>query len=123
MFDGGKFVTQEEAAKLAGLIPALGESTDQYDISTERQIIARMLTNLKGIAIEDQEPLDAIRYIDLLLAINPEDPTERLSRALLHAQADKPQLAIPDLEWIFEKQPDGIDIERLREFYDHLKKQ
>lgn len=123
VFDGGKFVTQEEAAKLAGLIPALGESTDQYDISTERQIIARMLTNLKGIAIEDQEPLDAIRYIDLLLAINPEDPTERLSRALLHAQADKPQLAIPDLEWIFEKQPDGIDIERLREFYDHLKKQ
>jgi len=123
VFDGGKFVTEEEAARLAGLVPALGESTDQYDISTKRQIIARMLTNLKGIAIEDHEPLDAIRYIDLLLAIDPENSSEHLSRALLYAQADKPGLALPDLEWIFEKQPEGIDLERLREFYDHLKDQ
>ena len=117
------FVTNDEAAKLAGLIPALGESTDQYEISTKRQMITRMLTNLKGIAIEEQEPLEAVRYIDLIVAINPENPGERLSRALLHAQADKPALAIPDLEWIFEKDPEGIDLDRLREFYDHLKSQ
>ena len=123
VFDGGKFVTEAEAAKLAGLIPALGESTDQYEISTKRQIISRMLTNLKLIAIEEQEPLEAIRYIDLLLAINPEDPQERLSRALLYAQADQPRRAIADMEWLFEKDPEGIDLGRLREFYEHLKDQ
>ena len=30
VFGGGKFVSDDEAAELAGLIPALGESTDQY---------------------------------------------------------------------------------------------
>ncbi|MFT5412525.1 MAG: serine protease Do [Verrucomicrobiales bacterium] len=123
VFDRGKFVSEDEAARLVGLIPALGESVDQYKISTKRQIITRMLTNLKGIAIEEQSPLEALRYIDLLVAINPDDAPERLSRALLLAQAEKPERAIPDLEWIFEKEPEGIDLDRLREFYEHLKRQ
>ena len=123
VFGGGKFVTDEEAAELAGLVPALGESTDQYEISTKREIITRMLVNLKGISIEEQQPREAIRYANLILAINPDDPSERLSRALLLAQVDEPQRALPDLEWIFEKEPEGIDLDRLREFYEHLRRQ
>ena len=123
VFDGGKFVTDEEAAALAGLVPALGESTDDYEISTKRQIITRMLTNLKGIAIEERETLDALRYVELLVAINPDDASERLSRALLLAQAEKPKQAVADLDWIFEREPEGIDLDRLREFYEHLSQQ
>ncbi|MGI9241587.1 MAG: tetratricopeptide repeat protein, partial [Verrucomicrobiales bacterium] len=123
VFGGGTFVSDEEAAEIAGLIPALGESTDQYDISSEREIITRMLVNLKAISIEEQQPLQALRYVNLILALNPDDPSERLSRALLHAQADEPALAIPDLDWIFENEPEGIDLVRLREFYEHLQRQ
>ena len=120
-FDGGKFISSEEAGKLAGLIPALGESPDQYEVSNKRQIISRMLNDLKAIAIEEKQTDDALRYVELLVAINPEDPHERLSRALLNAQLGRPQEAIPDLEWIIEREPEGIDVDRLREFYEHLK--
>ena len=122
-FGGGAFISLAEASKLAGLIPALGESADQYEISSKREIISRMLNNLKGIAIDEKEPEVALRYVELLVAINPEDPTERLSRALLNAQSDRQQQAIPDLEWIIERQPQGIDIDRLSEFYEHLKRE
>ena len=82
-----------------------------------------MLVNLKGISIEEQHPLEAIRYVNLILAISPDDPSERLSRALLLAQTETPRLALPDLEWIFKKEPAGIDLDRLGEFYEHLKRQ
>jgi len=123
VFDGGKFITEEEAIKITGLIPALGESPGDYDISTKREIVTRMLNNLKGISIEMKEPLQALRYADLLIALNPEDAQERLGRALLNAQSERPKKAIPDLDWIFEKEPEGIDLPRLREFYEHLKSQ
>jgi len=123
VFGGGKFVSDDEAAELAGLIPALGESTDQYEISSKREIITRVLVNLKALAIDGRQPQEAIRYVDLILALNPDDPSERLSRALLLAQADQPERAIPDLEWIFDNKPVGIDLDRLREFYEHLMRQ
>ncbi len=66
---------------------------------------------------------DALRYVDLLIAIDPEQASEHLSRALLLAQSEKPKEAIPDLEWIFAREPEGIDLDRLREFYEHLKAQ
>ena len=79
-----------------------------------------MLNNLKGIAIDEQDPAGAIRYVDLLIALDPEDANQRLSRALLNFQNGDGEAAKPDLEWLFENQPDGIRLDRLRDLYDRL---
>ena len=120
-FDGGKFITEKEAAKLAGLIPALGEDVDQYSPSNKRQIIFQLLGNLQTIAMETEKSAEMLRYAELLVATNPEQADARLGRALLLAQTDQPERAIPDLDWIFKKEPDGIDLDRLRPLYEHLK--
>ncbi len=80
------------------------------------EIIARMLENLKGIAIEEEAWLRARRYADILVALDPDSPDARLSRAILNVQAGHTERAAADFRWILETQPPGIDLSRIRQF-------
>ena len=79
-----------------------------------------MIYNLKGISIEEKAYPSALRYVDLLIALDPDDAQEHLSRALLYIQNGQGDRAKADLEWLFEKKPEGIHLARLRELYNRL---
>lgn len=118
-FERGKPLTTEEAN---GIIRSFGGGgvVSDYPPSGKRAIIQRMIYNLKGISIEEKDYNAALRYVDLLLALDPDDAQEHLSRALLYLQNGQGEKAKGDLEWLFEKQPEGIHLERLRELYNRL---
>ena len=118
-FEGGKILTTEEANRIIRDFGGGGAVSD-YPPSDKRSIIQRMIYNLKGISIEAKDYPAALRYVDLLIALDPDDAQERLSRALLHVQNGQGNKAKDDLEWLFEKQPEGIHLERLRELYNRL---
>ena len=111
--------TKEEANNIIRSYGGTGTISD-YPPSGKRAIIQRMIYNLKGISIEEKDFDSALGYVDLLLAIDPDDAQERLSRALLHLQNGKGEKAKADLEWLFEKKPEGIHLGRLRELYNRL---
>jgi len=118
-FERGKPLTKEEANNIIRSYGGTGTISD-YPPSGKRAIIQRMIYNLKGISIEEKDFDSALGYVDLLLAIDPDDAQERLSRALLHLQNGKGEKAKADLEWLFEKKPEGIHLGRLRELYNRL---
>ena len=38
----------------------------------------------------------------------------------LHVQTGERSKAKPDLEWLFHEEPEGVNLERLRELYDRI---
>jgi serine protease Do len=120
VFDGGKLLTTEDAETL--VLATTGRELNEADLDPagKRSILTRMLRNLIGIDLDSEDPTQAIPELDLLLAIDPEDASSHLSRALLLYQSNAGQRAIADIEWLLEKQPPGIHLDRLHELRDRI---
>ena len=79
-----------------------------------------MLRNLLGIAQRGGHSRDAVRYLDVIVALNADSATDRLNRASVQMQRGNHAAAKEDLRWLLDHEPDGIDLERLRELYQSL---
>jgi serine protease Do len=117
VFEAGRYLAENEVAEIA--VRGGGELKD-FPVAGAREMVVRMLTNLKGVAIEEERYAEALRYAGIIIALMPDDGNERLSRALLYVQSSQGALAKPDLEWIFEHKPEGIYLDRLRSLYEQL---
>lgn len=118
-FDGAIPMSLDDADALLA-VAGVGGAAEEYPLATPRGIIRRMLNNLRAIAIEEKDFGGALGYVEVLLALDPADAQERLSRALLHLQTGAAQRAKPDLEWLLDHEPDGIRLERVRDLYERL---
>jgi regulator of sirC expression with transglutaminase-like and TPR domain len=118
-FEGGVAMSHEDANALI-LAAGFSGTAEEMPIADPTQIISRMLRNLQAIAIEERAFVDAISYVEILVTLNPDNPQERLNRALLHLQSGQPDHAKPDLEWILDHEPEGINLARIRELYQRL---
>jgi regulator of sirC expression with transglutaminase-like and TPR domain len=63
-----------------------------------KDILARMLRNLKAIYVKADDYRRGLRTLDLLLALDPGSAEDRRDRGLLHAAFDCYSLAAADLE-------------------------
>ena len=118
-FDNGKSISEADADAIVKEYDSTMNAND-YKAAGNKSIIQRMLYNLKGISIDKKEYKDALNYVDLLIAIDPKDPQERLSRSILFIQLDQNDDAKKDLEWLLEMEPEGVRVERIRQLYDRL---
>lgn len=116
-FGGGKFLTPEAAEAL--IYDRLGGpvNDDYLQPATPRAIILRMLYNLSSFS---RKPEQVLSYLDLILAIDPDASHERLNRALMRVRSGDPLGAKADLEWLLEKQPRDLDLDRVAELYRSL---
>ena len=119
-FERGKFITEDDAARMVKANTGLDLTPDHLEPASKRDIVVRMLRNLAGLAVESENPPSALPYLDLLLAISPEEPQERLSRAILSFQAGNADAAKRDIDWLIEHRPPGIEIDRLVEWRSSL---
>jgi serine protease Do len=119
VFDNGKLITRSDAVEL---IAEAVDKVDEEDFrpATKKEIITRMLRNLLGVAQRSGTATDALRYLDAILAINPNSAGDRLARTRLQIQRGESAAAKVDLEWLIEHEPVGIDVERLTELYRSL---
>ena len=119
VFNNGKVLTRSEAVEMvAENVDAIGE--EAFQPATKREIITRMLRNLLGIAQRGGNAGDSLRYLDVIVALNPDSAFDRLSRARLHMQRGDAAAAKVDLQWLIEHEPPGVDLERLGELYRSL---
>ena len=56
----------------------------------------------------------------VIVALNPDSTPDRLSRARLQLQRGDSAAAKADLRWVLDRDPAGVDIERLTELYRSL---
>ena len=122
VFDHGKMLTRSEAVELvADNADRIDE--DSFKAAKKREIITRMLHNLLGLAQRgggSGGAGDALRYLNVILALNPDSAADRFQRARLLMQRGDSLAAKEDLRWLIEKAPAGIDLERLGELYRSL---
>lgn len=120
VFNGGKTMTLEDAAQMVRDRDGR-ELLDEHLLpATKKQIVMRMLRNLESAAFDMEEPEKVLPYLELLVALDPEDPYERLKRGMLRARVQNRDGAREDFSWLLEHQPRGIDLRQVEEFYRRL---
>jgi regulator of sirC expression with transglutaminase-like and TPR domain len=107
VYDGGKVLSMREALEIVSDGALVPEKARQPAL--KRDIVVRMIRNLAGPQLEARNGAqEALPYLDLLIALDPEAGRERLSRAMIREfQGDKSGAA-EDVGWMLEHLPEGI---------------
>jgi regulator of sirC expression with transglutaminase-like and TPR domain len=71
-----------------------------------------MLSNLLNLARGN--PQDLHRYLNAMLAIEPEQGQYHWLRAMVRYELDDRPAARSDVEWLLEHKPDGVNLDPVR---------
>ncbi len=82
---------------------------------SKRQILTRMLNNLRSIYIGARNFRKALTVIDFILAIHPRSADDLRQRALLRYNEGMLRAAVQDLDEYLQLAPDASDAEELRQ--------
>jgi regulator of sirC expression with transglutaminase-like and TPR domain len=86
-----------------------------------REILVRMLRNLKALFIEHPQWQRVLGVQQRLVILLPDDITERRDRGLAYASLECPQAALQDLEAYLAERPYAADAEAIREKLSELR--
>jgi len=81
---------------------------------SRRQMLTRMLTNLKAAYLAARNFRKALPIVDLLLAIYPRSPEDVKQRALLRQSLGQVRGAVDDLETFLKMSPEASDADEIR---------
>lgn len=79
-----------------------------------RQILVRLLRNLKGIYRERNEPEQQLRILDRMLAVAPQEHAELRDRGLVYYRLEAFRAALADLNAYLEREADAPDADEVR---------
>ena len=119
-FDGGKYLSQADMEELVRANTGRSFVPEYLAKSNERDIVLRMLRNLMGAAQESNPPAELLRYVETVVALQPDSAFDRWSRAVLLIQNRQFGAAKKDLEWLLQAKPTGVDLGRVLEIYQSL---
>ncbi|MBW4655276.1 MAG: transglutaminase-like domain-containing protein [Kaiparowitsia implicata GSE-PSE-MK54-09C] len=88
---------------------------------TSRQYLARMLTNLKLIYLNEQDLERTLAMVERLLVLSPDDVTERRDRGLIYYQLDRWREAVLDLEVYLDADAAAQDAAAIQQLVDQIK--
>jgi len=78
-----------------------------------KDMVERVLRNLKAIHLRDEDKLRALRVVDLLVALQPGSAEDLRDRGVLYAALDCYGLAAHDIESYLALAPRAKDAEEL----------
>jgi serine protease Do len=114
VYEGGARMSLAQAReKVRGITGRALEKADLEAVPA-RLILVRMLHNLINVAREERDTTGMIRYLDAIVAIQPQAAQERALRVGLRYQTGDLAGALADVDWLLEKRPDGVDLEQLK---------
>lgn len=82
--------------------------------ATKRQILARVLRNLKGIYREADKPERMLSVLNCMLALSPNASAELRDRGFLYQRLECFRAAHQDLSAYLEREPDAPDLDEVR---------
>ena len=82
---------------------------------SRRQVLVRMLNNLKSIYLSSRNFRKALPIVDLILAIYPRSPEDVKQRAMLRWSLGQNRAALSDLEDYLKMSPDASDADEIRQ--------
>ncbi len=99
----------DEGTPVKDLLPQLLEDASKKDI------LRRMLRNLKGIYVERKDYERLIHVADMMLTVAPDHPRETRERGWVYQKLGHIRAAIRDYCRYMELAPDAADAEEIRE--------
>jgi serine protease Do len=116
VYEGGQPIGREEAGQKVAEITGRRLRQEHLAAVAKRAIISRMLHNLLNVAEKEEDKSAMLRYLNALVAVNPDAGQERGLRAGLRYQTGDRAGALEDVDWLLEHAPEGLDVERVRAF-------
>jgi regulator of sirC expression with transglutaminase-like and TPR domain len=123
-FAGGVPLSEAELrARLARVIPPGATENvpvsqlplDQFlEAATNRQILARLLRNLKGIYRDADKPERVLEVLNRMVLVAPEAAAELRDRGLVYQRLECYRAAFKDLSDYAERMPDAPDYDEVR---------
>ena len=122
-FNRGVLLSEEECARRMREVTQANIAWDSrlLDPLSNREFIARILRNLKGIYWQTRDHRRALAMIDRLVALHPDSPQERRDRGLAHYQLGEHQQALDDLMFYLDSKPLSDDAEDVQRLVNRLK--
>jgi hypothetical protein len=74
-----------------------------------------VLRNLLNLAGGERDQAGMLRYLNALVTADPDSAQDRALRAGVRFQSGDRAGALQDVDWLLDKQPEGIDLESVRE--------
>ena len=123
-FDGGRIHFEDEAQKLLdqGYGGAVAMREKFLRPASKKDMLARLLTNLKGIYSNIGDDRRALGVVERLMMISPTSPLESRSRGILLARLGRHTDAANQLEAYLRISPSANDWTRVRELVRELRK-
>lgn len=121
VFEGGVLMSEEDARIKVLEMTRLPLVAGDLKTSTGQEIVKRMIRNLLGLAQNSENTEQSIQYLDVLLALEPDEPSFRLMRGYFHYQRGDNKRSLKDVEWLIERNPASINIRRVEELHRRLK--
>lgn len=117
VFEGGRIVTEDDCQKKLNAIWD-GQLVLQPQFLlpvTRRQMLTRMLNNLKTIYLSQRNFRKALQIVDLVLVSYPRSPEDVKQRAVLRYNLDDYRGALADFEEYVRMLPDASDAEEIKQ--------
>lgn len=123
-FAGGEPQTEDELrARLerviprdvTGGVPVRDLPLEQFlEPATNRQILARLLRNLKGIYRQAEMPERMLDVLNRALVVSPDSSSDLRDRGVVYEQLQAYRAALRDLSDYVAREPDAADIDEMR---------
>ncbi len=116
-FDGGHILSDSDCQRRLDEIYS-GQLPLQPDFLlavSRRQILTRILNNLKTVYLSTRNFKKALPFVDLVLVIYPRSPEDVKQRALLRYSLGLMRGAAEDLEHYLKMSPDASDADEIRQ--------
>ena len=116
-FNGGATVSEADCEALMRRIYGPDIRLDPAHLRplTNCEILVRMLVNLKGVYLRQQDWARALRAVERITALAPDVPGEIRDRGTLHARSGQIQAAIRDWESYLRAASTAPDADRVRQ--------
>ena len=99
----------------AGGIPVADLPLEQFlEPASNRQILARVLRNLKGVYRETDKPERLLEVLNRMIIVAPDAPGELRDRGMVYRRLECWRPALKDLTDYLEREPDASDIDEVR---------
>lgn len=119
-FHGGRQLTPDSCEQLVEQVTGKRflATADSLHATPVGWMVLRMLTNLKGIYLNNEDFSRAIRVIERLRQLNPADPLQRRDLGVSLVRAGQPGPAINHLEAYLAAVPKGTDSKSVKRMLD-----
>jgi regulator of sirC expression with transglutaminase-like and TPR domain len=123
-FNRGEILTQSDCARRLAEIFGDSQSFSEQMLAavSSRQMLLRMLNNLKAIYLKAHTYDKGLAMVDMMLLIEPEDFSQYRDRGVLYVQLRKFDAAVRDFERYLKGAPDSTDRPQVEEHLKELRR-